>query len=181
MRKRFNKEKVLQFKKIILEKIVELSGGMVSSFFPRKYPEARIWRNILGLDDGYTFKKSNFSKVLNKLSKEGFIVRSGAKKKAVWSITSQGKKFLKNEFIYPKSDGRQRIFIFDIPEKDRKKRRWVRSELLAHGYEQLQKSVWIGDAPIAEDFWTRIQDFNLEKCVHLFSIDKKGSISFERT
>ena len=161
MRKRLDKEKVSKFRKIILEKIVDLGGGMVNSFFPRKYPEARMWRNMLGLDDGYVFEKSNFSKVLNRLSKEGLVVRSGSKKKAIWSVTFQGKKFLKNEFAYPKSDGRQRIFIFDIPEKDRKKRRWVRSELLAHGYEQLQKSVWIGDTPIAEDFFIQIKDFNL--------------------
>jgi len=69
-----------------------------------------------------------------------------------------------------------RIVCFDIPEKERKKRRWIREELLSLEYQPLQKSVWVGFAPLPEDFFEDLDLLSLRDHIHLFSVGKKGTI-----
>lgn len=153
---------------------------MLDGFFPAKYPEARLWRNLLGLDVSYVFSKLSFSAILSRLQREGFVERRGAKQKARWRITKGGREHLKERdarsYPLPRKDGIPRIVSFDIPEKERKKRRWIREALLECGYHSLQKSVWIGFAPLPEDFFENSDLLSLRKCIQVFSIDRKGSI-----
>jgi len=155
---------------------------MLDSFFPAKYPEARLWRNLLGTGRSYTFSKPTFSTILSRLKKEGFIERTDSKRKAVWRITQKGLKYIKEEKlrepakIKSAADGITRIIAFDIPEKERKKRRWIREALLELDFRPLQKSVWIGMSPLPEDFFEDLDLLSLRRHIHLFSIDKKGTI-----
>src|SRR3989344_647220 len=108
-----------QLNDLILTKIAELGGAMIERFFPAKYPEARMWRKILGFDNSYTFSKQTFSSLLSKLKKDGLVERIASKKKAFWTITSKGEDYLerKNNPVAMVHDGITRIVIFDIPEK----------------------------------------------------------------
>ncbi|OHA04868.1 MAG: hypothetical protein A2934_00825 [Candidatus Sungbacteria bacterium RIFCSPLOWO2_01_FULL_47_10] len=170
---------------IILEKIAELGEVMLDGFFPAKYPEARIWRDLLGTESSYRFSKPTFSAVLSRLHKEGFVLRHGARKKSRWAITKKGLKLLNirkeegrniSNSITSHKDGVMRIVCFDIPEKERKKRRWIREELLSLEYQPLQKSVWVGFAPLPEDFFEDLDLLSLRDHIHLFSVGKKGTI-----
>ena len=169
----------MKLKNLILQKISELGEVMLEGFFPAKYPEARLWRNLLDFGDSYKFSRLTFSAVLSRLRKEGFVVRKKSKKFAVWRITPKGLILLqtetkkKNKLI---KDGISRIVTFDIPEKQRKKRRWIREELLELGYQPLQKSVWLGFSPLPEDFFKDLDLLSLKKHIHIFSIEKKGKI-----
>ena len=64
----------------------------------------------------------------------------------MWRITPKGLKRLEaknrtgNNLETVKNDGVARIVCFDIPERERKKRRWIREELLGLGYQPLQKA-----------------------------------------
>ena len=172
----------MQLQHLILQKIAELGEVMLDSFFPAKYPEARLWRNLLDLNSNYKFSRPTFSSILSQLKKEGFIERNGSRQKAVWRITKKGQEFINHRGIEarPIKDGVTRIVSFDIPEEHRKKRRWIREELLGLGYRPLQKSVWIGFSPLPEDFFEDLDLLSLRRHIHIFSVDKKGTIEMDR-
>ncbi|MCX6702509.1 MAG: hypothetical protein NTW60_01405, partial [Candidatus Wolfebacteria bacterium] len=62
-------------------------------------------------------------------------------------------------------DGKWRIVMFDIPEKKRSARSWIRWELLSLEYKPLQRSVFVGKKPLAEDFYEEILNRHLNDCV----------------
>lgn len=68
------------------------------------------------------------------------------------------------------------IIIFDIPEKERKKRTWLRSVLQKIGMEMIQKSVWIGKVKIPKKFLEDLRELKLVDRVEIFEISKSGSL-----
>ena len=103
-----------------------------------------------------------------KLKKEGFII-SG--KKGL-SITFRGIKKLddlNNSFShsvpfidYSKESSEETVIIsFDIPEKEKYKRNWLRKTLMALGFSMLQKSVWIGNVKLPEKFINHLKEMRI--------------------
>lgn len=168
----------MQLKQLILQKIAELGEALLDGFFPAKYSEARLWRGLLKVDSSHKFSKPTFSVILSQLRKEGFIARMNSRKKAKWRITPKGLEYLRRARISAKNyeDGIMRIVSFDIPEKYRKKRRWIREELFGLGYHPLQKSVWVGFSPLPENFFEDLDLLSLKEHIHIFSVGKKGTI-----
>lgn len=130
-------------------------------------------------------EKQRFYSLLSKLKSEGFI----SSKIGKWSITKKGTAKINDSesknlilklpsYRYQKEkDNKTKIVIFDIPEKDKKKRGWLRLVLLNLDYSLLQKSVWIGKTKIPEEFLNDIQSLKLMKHVHIFTVEKSGSIN----
>lgn len=89
---------------------------------------------------------------------------------------------LKNRFNLPhrnykkEGDNGFNIIIFDIPEKERFKRDWIRQNLTPLGFNMLQKSVWIGRSKLPREFLKDLSNLNLVKYVHIFKIAKTGTI-----
>jgi DNA-binding transcriptional regulator PaaX len=73
-------------------------------------------------------------------------------------------------------DNKLKVIIFDIPEKERHKREWLRVSLLALGFSFLQQSVWMGKNKIPESFIVDLRDRKLLPCVEIFEINQKGTI-----
>jgi DNA-binding transcriptional regulator PaaX len=105
---------------------------------------------------------------LSRLKKRGLVQN----KNAVWSITEQGKKYLETKLatlllphpIYTESLKKREknmIIAFDIPEKYRKKRDWLRIELINLGFSPIQKSVWLGPAPLPQEFIKSLEELKL--------------------
>lgn len=171
----------MTIKEFILEKILELGQGTLDAFFPAKYPEARAWRKLLGLDSDYKFSRKNFSKTLSRLHKEGIIKRIGLRKRAVWHITKEGRKYLRQKSSTPsslKEDGKIRLIVFDVPEAERRKRRWLRDKLIEFNYKPLQKSVWLGKIPLPKQFLDDLGILEMEDYILVFDI--KGVLFPER-
>lgn len=168
----------LTLSRLILEKLAELGEAVLDSFFPAKYPEARLWRSLLGLDEHYRFQRQTFVAILARLRVQGLVARMGPKKRPMWRISTRGIDFISKtpEYDLPRPDGVRRIVVFDIPEKERRKRGVIRFELVSAGYTQLQKSVWHGDRPLSADFMERLHDLNLGRHVHIFSIRDSGTL-----
>lgn len=163
--------------RFVLERLSEAGGLALDGLFPRFRAEGRLWRKILGLPDGYEFSKPTFSVILNRLKKEGLAVRTRGKHYSVWRVTDKGKSKVNSYRMEPaKRDGIPRLVVYDIPESERNKRNWLRYELIACGYEQLQKSVWLGFCPLPEEFVRSIKDLNLKGNVHIVSIHKTGTL-----
>jgi|SRR3989338_1947791 len=159
---------------LILQTLSEIGEGALDSFFPAKYPEAKLWRELLGLDSRHEFSRPTFSVILSRLQFAGLVERRGRKRQSIWRLTKAGN--MKAENSKPKPDGIQRLVIFDIPEKERKKRRVIRGELTSLGYSQLQKSVWVGAIPLPKDFVALLDILNLHGKVHIFSIRERGTL-----
>lgn len=167
--------------RLILEHLAEVGTGMVSSFFPAKYPEARLWRELLGLGDGYRFRRETFSALLSRLQSQGLVARSGPRWASTWRLTEKGALYLSDLSRRGKdgrlrTDGVHRLVAFDIPEKERSKRDAIRLELVAAGFTQLQKSVWYGERPLPSDFMELIDALNLSRHVHIFSVRERGTL-----
>ena len=69
-------------------------------------------------------------------------------------------------------DKKIRVIVFDIPERERGFRKWLRTELGLLAFKQLQKSVYIGKYPIPDDLYQDLIKNNLFNYVHIFTIDE---------
>ena len=167
----------LKLTKLVLKTVGEMGIATLDSFFPKKYPQARVWRQLLGLDSNYQFKRQTFSVILTRLQKQGLVERKNNK----WGITNFGKKFIKNMktadvFDLPQKDGILRLVIFDVPERERRRRDWLRLELIACDFKLLQKSVWMGERPLPQEFLENLEEMNLLPHIHIFTVYKRGTI-----
>ncbi|MDP3727356.1 MAG: hypothetical protein Q8R35_01810 [bacterium] len=167
--------------RLILGKIAEAGEVLLDSFFPAKYPEARLWRNILGLDPSYAFKRPTFAAILSQLKAQGLVKRIPKRGRRYWRITMAGRAALTEprHSTSHRPDGQKRLVCFDIPERDRAKRRWLRGELIACDYHQLQKSVWIGKTPLPQEFIEALDTLELRGRVHLLRVESEGTLRSE--
>ena len=131
-----------------------------------------------------------FYATLYQLQKQGLVVRTGPRRRSRWFLTKLGKKRVKNyrkrrqdkfslslaDFAKPHGGGLA-VVAFDIPEKERGKRDWIRACLVSMGFEKLQKSVWIARGKIPDDFVHALRDRDLLGNVHIFSVTKQGTIN----
>ena len=103
-----------------------------------------------------------------------------------WTITPEGEEFLDvqrpdiRKFFPPKKGkarnvSRNLIIVFDIPEKKRRYRDWLRSELIGFDFEQIQKSVWFGPS-LPEEFVRYLEEENLLEHVRFFRATEKDLI-----
>ena len=79
---------------------------------------------------------------------------------------------------YPRTEGGAIVLvIFDIPEKDSRKRLWLRNALMAMGFSLVQKSVWSGKVVVPEDFVADIGELGISGNIHIFTVAKIGTLS----
>jgi DNA-binding transcriptional regulator PaaX len=134
------------------------------------------------------YKEKNLKNVIYKLKKDGLIDYKDTSEGRSLFLTNKGKSFLKivknKGFPYKKytrdqsseSDKSLKIIIFDIPEKERGKRDWLRDVIKNLGFTKLQQSVWAGNNAIPEDFLSDLEEMKILRFVEIFSVSKKGTI-----
>jgi DNA-binding transcriptional regulator PaaX len=133
-------------------------------------------------------EKQHLYDLITRFKKEGLVTKKGKKKK-VWALTQRGEKELKKlKIYYGKNNLPQRkysskvsdnltIIAFDVPEKERHKREWLRRKLIEMKFKLLQGSVWIGKRRVPEEFVEDLSVCRLLPCVEIFTVSKKGSLS----
>ncbi len=121
-------------------------------------------------DELKNLKEDSARTILWRLQKKGLV----SKKEGHYKLTLQGLKvvsiFQKKEIKEHQWDGKWRLIMFDIPEKRRDERRWLRFQLLIWDYRPLQKSVFIGKQPIEEDVYSEIIARGLNQFIRLITI-----------
>src|SRR3989338_1134216 len=113
--------------------------------------------------------KQLFNNNLYRLRKKG-ILDSYSKKDIV--INKNG---LKAHTLFAKIKttpvGNTKVMVlFDIPEKKRKVRNWLRLQLKLWGFELLQQSVWLGKGPLPKEFTVRLRLLGIHEGVKIFKI-----------
>ncbi|MEK7138274.1 MAG: CRISPR-associated endonuclease Cas2 [Patescibacteria group bacterium] len=142
----------------------------------RRLESARIDRVNVAIE------KQRFYNLISKLKREGLIEGKGKLK-----ITSFGKEklfkskqsYLINHHYRKMADETVKIVIFDIPEKERRKREWLRFSLVQLGFKMLQKSVWTGKVKIPEEFLEDLRFSKIDSFVHIFKAEKLGTINVD--
>ena len=130
-------------------------------------------------------ERQRYYNLLCRLREQGFIKKAVKKK---WRITAAGNTWIETlrarivnampaaaSYITEQSP-EWKIVIFDIPESERRKRRWLRAVLTRLGLKRLQKSVWIGKTKLPEEFIEDLRRFRLLPFVEIFAITKAGSL-----
>ena len=166
------------------------SGKKITGEFHRRSDE-RIRENARRLKR-YR-QKRRFNVMLSKLKKDGLLKAENSDNVSV-KLTSKGKKYLAmlnkrrinalpiNSYNDSKSrskddDDRLIIVIFDIPERERRKRAWLRLALKNIGLRLIQQSVWVGKVQIPKEFLDDIRELQLVNFVEIFEITKSGSLN----
>ena len=129
--------------------------------------------------EDFARRRNNFYSLLSHLKKDGLLESKNGK----WSITSPGKgkyksilKRLPLAQYKKEQDPNLKIVIFDIPEKERYKRDWLRGRLLGMNFKMLQKSVWAGKVKLPKEFIEDLRDLKLIRYVEIFAVTKSGSL-----
>jgi len=185
-------EKLTGTGEIAVEKLLGLFWSLYKFGSAMTLPYSQSYRSIRNLSsiEKPSFKidlktKVAFSSLLSKLEKENLIYKNSKNKIA---ITSKGKEYLKSktktlswfktyESIKTSNKNIFILVIFDIPEKERYKRDWLRFQLLSLGFNKLQQSVWLGDSSLPNDFIKDLENYHILSYMHILSINKKGTVS----
>jgi len=125
-------------------------------------------RSIDGKRRKRTINENTLRITLSRLKKRGLVEN----KSHHWCITKQGRNYvdqqrLKHSYLHSRRE-KNMIIAFDIPESLRRKRNWLRSELIVLGFVPLQKSVWFGPSPLPQKFITSVDELKLMSFVKFF-------------
>ena len=162
-----------------------LTAELLDEFFnyPKSYKRAK--RALFGSHISESLRlgaeRQRFYSLLNELKRQGLVIRKTRDRGSLWNITLAGLNKLKlireRKVDYQSvSDNKFKIIIFDVPEKLRRKRTWLREALGVLGFRMLQKSVWIGKNKIPEDFLSDLRNNGLMHFVHILEVTKTGSV-----
>lgn len=115
-------------------------------------------------------KKNGGRVILHRLQKKGLVGKKG-KKLSLTGLGATYYKQLRDEVEARETwDGKWRIVMFDIPEKIRKEREWLKSQLYLRGYKPFQKSVLVGKLPISEELFKELDRRRIKHCVNLITV-----------
>lgn len=81
------------------------------------------------------------------------------------------KRYILFSKIKSAPDGKVKVMVlFDIPEKKRKVRNWLRGQLKTWDFEMIQQSVWLGKGPLPKEFMERLSSLGISKCVKILKV-----------
>ncbi len=69
-----------------------------------------------------------------------------------------------------------KIVLFDIPEKESAQRAWLREVLKNLKFTMLQKSVWVGNSSLPEEFMNDLRARGIDKFVEILAVTKSGTL-----
>lgn len=163
-----------------------LEAGYGASYGKLEY-ELRIQRKERARAEEEQKARERFQKFFYKLKRDNLITTESSGMMPRFSITRRGRSRLAGLLKWQKNRlpdatyevKRTNIFTivaFDVPEKERKKRAWLREALRNLGFNRVQQSVWIGKVKIPKPFVEDIERLKLLEAVEIFEITKTGSL-----
>ena len=123
-------------------------------------------------------QKRNLKKIIYKLKSDGLIEVSDKRLKLTVKgknkLTDQASRLPDKNYERAKDDG-FKIIAFDIPEKQRGKRAWLRDVLMNLGFKMFQRSVWYGKAGIPKQFINDLRKMGILEHVDILAVTKTGT------
>lgn len=157
---------------------MSLGKNILNILYKGKYKNYRFIFDLLVEENSKNKKLAidTLRTTLSRMKKKGLVNN----KEGQWKITDMGLEILNSprtgfrEYFFEKSRTvkakKSTIVCFDIPEKERRSRDWLRSELIGFGFELIQKSVWFGP-PLPKEFITFLEKRKILDYVRFFRAD----------
>lgn len=132
---------------------------------------------------GKKLNENSVRTIVKRMEKKGLIKQNSKK----WLPTTSGskrleekrsdiKRFLSREGIAQNRQKEKKlIVIFDIPEKKKRYREWLRMELIGYGFSLVQKSVWFGPS-LPKEFVEYLGEAGLLKHIKFFKASERDLI-----
>jgi len=125
-------------------------------------------------------RRKDFSKLISYLRKKRWIKTRGIREKKAIIVTDRGKKKIlkiRNKLLLslPKKkrkDEKWTMIAFDIPEKKRRVRNYLREKLIEFGFQKFQQSIWISPYDILKEIQEIVQNLRIEKNVKFFLVEE---------
>jgi len=122
-------------------------------------------------------RQKYFSQLVYHLKKLGLIEIDNLKGKKAMLLTPKGSERIlriqnKVGERTRRKDGKWQMIIFDIPEKKRRLRDFLRKTLLFLGYKMLQKSIWVCPYETEKETEEFLRKHLLDRYVKLFLIEE---------
>lgn len=160
-------QRLFDFGKIVLTVVGDVAEAGVSAFWPHPYYHSFC-----------KHREHSFRSTLSRLHSKGLIARAKDTNK-FFVLTDKGQREYKKiltRLLYEQKkeeewDKKWRILIFDIPEKYKKHREFLRRELVDYDFFPLQKSVWVSPYRAAEELKQILEDHGLDRWVRLMVVD----------
>lgn len=136
-------------------------------------------------EDSKQTQKKRYNNLIYNLKQQGLLEEIEKSGKKFFRLTLMGKirlKKLQEKSSLPtthytrEKDDRFVIVMFDIPEKERRKRAWLRAVLINLGFSMAQKSVWMGKVRIPHAFIDDLVKLDLDDFVEIFQVTKAGNL-----
>lgn len=161
---------LLDLYKLIVEPLDDAFFSFPKTMKEAANPELAAMRRNFRREKG----KRDFRQMVYYLKKRGCIKTS---RQGAILITPKGvekilKIKLRQKTKIKRRDGKWIMVIFDIPEKQRRKRDLLRDFLVFMGYQKFQESVWICPYEVFHETETIVKEYNLERYVKLFLVDE---------
>jgi DNA-binding transcriptional regulator PaaX len=146
------------------------------------YKELRSYLsgNYTSPDSSININEQSVRTALYRLKKQGLIENQ----KGTWIITKHGEKytasdnqplkFFQKNIIHKTS--RRILCMFDIPEHERFKRDWLRKQLEILDFTLLQQSVWIGPAPLPQEFLAYTKEIGVLPYIKFLEVTNRDII-----
>jgi len=138
-----------------------------------------VYRDKIRLQREYQRQKAkkNFHQFVGYLQRKGYIkVKTLEGTKGI-VLTPKGaervlqvKRKLKEK--KKRKDGKWIMIIFDIPEKQKKAREYLRDALVDLGYQKLQQSVWVCPYDVYKETEEAVRSYRIIPYVKLFLIEE---------
>ena len=164
---------------------VYLEAGYGASFsrlqyLTRKKEQARARRGELQKE------RRKFTKFMYELKRCGLVIEKENAGEHYPARTEKGKKELERLYFervdyHGTPSLKYTIVVFDVPQIEQKKRRWIRDALRNMGFVMVQRSVWIGKIKIPKEFLDDLSKLRLLDFVHIFEIKKTGTLEHQIT
>ena len=139
-------KKLFGISKTVLAILYETGASTIKAFFPHPYSHLFCSHN----------NKRDYYRTLHRLKHKGWLkknsvtfrpTRRGEKEAFFAHLDAQTLLYKPKKL---KWDGYWRMIIFDVPEKKRRYRDYLRQMLKTLGFKELQKSTWVTPYPIPD-------------------------------
>ncbi len=145
----------------------ELGSGALASFFPHPYYHQFC---------EHTHRRSLYN-ALRRLERKHLVGMKRRGGKEEWMLTAEGEELVRGIHLklrhkaQARWDGKWRVVIFDVPERVRGRRDFLRRELSELGFRQLQKSVWVTPYSLPDGFFEIFSELALGQQFRLITAD----------
>lgn len=121
--------------------------------------------------------RKQFGQFINYLKRKGYIKDANLKARKGFLLTKAGEeKALKLKYKLldkkERKDGKWIMIMYDIPEKKKRQRSFLREKLKELGYKKLQNSIWVSPYDVFKETEKTIEEYFLSPYIKIFLIEE---------